>query len=67
MHNYTLVHTCAQGVTTDQIIELMELGLSGRHIADLVSSGAMLPRVRNALERVRVKQRLQSKECCCCA
>jgi hypothetical protein len=34
------------------ILELMDLGLLGRHIADLVSSGASLHRVKDALEKV---------------
>ncbi len=34
-------------------MELMDLGLMGHHVADLVSSGARLESVRDALERVR--------------
>lgn len=51
-------HACArpppilQGSTVDELLDLMDLGLSGKHIADLVSSGALLSRVRSALEMV---------------
>jgi hypothetical protein len=40
----------------DDILELMDLGLLGVHIADLVSSGARLSDVKDALERVRLWQ-----------
>jgi len=41
-----------QGTSVDELVELMDMGLSGKHISDLVSSGAQLSRVKNALEMV---------------
>ncbi len=42
----------AQGCGVEDLLELMDLGLLGQNIADLVSSGAKLDDVRDALERV---------------
>ena len=53
-NTYTHISTLTywQGTTVDELLELMDMGLSGKHIADLVSSGAQLSRVRTVLERV---------------
>ena len=44
----------AQETTVEDISELIELGLIGRHITDLVASGASLQSVKRAMQKVGV-------------